>query len=284
MAAKFVAFALGPRPRSGGFQPPNGGAAGGTRPRSLRSRTAAGSRRYDSLAGREALWWVWPGLERRRFLFASADPPPRAGWVRGGLFTLLGAGLFLAGGILTVRGELLIGGLCAVPGFVFGLHFGAFHLLALTLRARGIDAVPLMDRPLSSATLAEFWGRRWNTAFAFLTREALFAPLSRRLGVGGALWAGFLVSGLIHEAALTLPVRTGYGGPTLYFLLQAAGVTTERRLRSVGWWSPAVGRAFAAAVLIAPLPLLVPRAFLTEAAGPLAAGVASWFVPGSTGG
>ena len=187
---------------------------------------------------REALWWLWPGLERRRFLFGTAAPPPGSEWIRGGAFAGLGAGLFLLGGRLTGGGEPLTGGLCAAVGFVLALHFGAFHLLALALRTRGIDAVPLMDRPLSAATLAEFWGRRWNTAFARLTRDALFAPLARRFGPGLALWAGFAISGTVHEAALTLPVydRPGalYGGPFVYFLLQAAGATLERRLRKRG--------------------------------------------------
>jgi hypothetical protein len=126
--------------------------------------------------------------------------------VRGAAFATLGAGLFLLGGALTERGEPLAGGACAAVGFVFGLHFGAFHLLSVLLRRRGIEAEPLMNRPLRAATLAEFWGRRWNTAFARLTREAVFAPVARRIGPAAGLWAGFALSGAVHEAALTLPV------------------------------------------------------------------------------
>ncbi|QDT15188.1 MBOAT family protein [Alienimonas californiensis] len=224
---------------------------------------------------REALWWLWPGLERRRFLFGTAEPLAEGEWLRGAAFTLLGAGLFLLGGRLTEQGEPLIGGLCAAVGFVFGLHFGAFHLLALLLRRGGIDAEPLMNRPLSAATLAEFWGRRWNTAFARLTHDAVFLPLARRCSPGVALWAGFALSGAVHEAALTLPVYdvpgVFYGGPFLYFLLQGAGVTLERRLRKAGRLNGVTNRLYAAAWLILPTPLLVSEAFLTEAAGPAAA-------------
>ena len=232
---------------------------------------------------RELFWWFWPGLERRRFFAGSPGPPPRSEWLRGTGCAVGGAGLFLLGGVLTGRGAPLVGGACAAVGFVFGLHFGLFHLLALTLRTQGIDAVPLMNRPLSAATLAEFWGRRWNTAFAFLTRDAVFAPLAERLGVGPALWAGFLLSGVVHEVALTLPVWDSpgvlYGGPTGYFLLQAAGLTAERRWRKAGRLRGGGNRAFAAAVLVVPLPLLVSGAFLTGAAGPLA-GAASGAVGG----
>ena len=169
---------------------------------------------------------------------------------------------------------------------MFALHFGAFHLWALGLRAGGVDAVPLMDRPLHAASLAEFWGRRWNTAFARLTRDAVFTPLARRFTPAAGLWAGFLLSGLVHEAALTGPVfdRPGVliGGPTLYFLLQAAGTTLERPLRRAGL-TGVPNRIYAAAWLILPLPALLSPAFLEHAAGPAAEVFCSPFLIGNTG-
>jgi alginate O-acetyltransferase complex protein AlgI len=53
-----------------------------------------------------------------------------------------------------------------------------------------------------------------------MTAMAVHRPLQRRLGRGPALLGSFLVSGLLHEVAISLPVRAGWGLPKLYFLLQ----------------------------------------------------------------
>jgi hypothetical protein len=108
------------------------------------------------------------------------------------------------------------------------LHFGAFHLLSAAWRSVGIDATPLMRNPLRSSSLAEFWGRRWNTAFHELASRFTFRPLRPLLGPGRAALLVFVISGLIHELVISLPARGGYGLPTGYFLLQGLGVAGER--------------------------------------------------------
>ena len=60
-------------------------------------------------------------------------------------------------------------GSVAFQELVLVLHFGSFHLLSCGWRFAGVQARPLMDRPLASASVSEFWGRRWNTAFRDLT-------------------------------------------------------------------------------------------------------------------
>jgi hypothetical protein len=113
-------------------------------------------------------------------------------------------------------------------GIVLLLHFGLFHLLALAWRRAGVNATPLMCRPLASTSLADFWSGRWNTAFNAVARDLVFRPLAPRLGGTAALIVVFLVSGLVHEAVISLPARAGYGLPTAYFALQAMGVALER--------------------------------------------------------
>src|SRR5208337_3836847 len=38
----------------------------------------------------------------------------------------------------------------------------------------------------------------------------------------------FVVSGVIHDAVISLPAGAGYGLPTMYFMIQGAGVMVER--------------------------------------------------------
>jgi alginate O-acetyltransferase complex protein AlgI len=113
-------------------------------------------------------------------------------------------------------------------GIVLVLHFGLFEILALAWQRSGINAQPLMCQPLRAVSLKEFWSRRWNTAFNQLVHSLALRPLSRRFGMIGGIVGVFLISGLVHEAVISLPARTGYGLPTAYFLLQGLGVVFER--------------------------------------------------------
>jgi hypothetical protein len=74
--------------------------------------------------------------------------------------------------------------------------------------------------------------------------------------VAVAILASFLFSGLVHDVVISLPAGGGYGGPTLFFLLQAAGLLLEPRLRRRGLVSGWRGRLFAAAFLVPPAVLL----------------------------
>jgi alginate O-acetyltransferase complex protein AlgI len=122
----------------------------------------------------------------------------------------------------------LLRGWIGLFGLIFLLHFGSFHLIALFWQKLGINAEPIMAKPILSRTLSEFWGKRWNLGFRQLAYELIFRPLHRKIGAPAASLMVFLASGLIHGLVISLPARGGYGLPTAYFVLQGLGVTLER--------------------------------------------------------
>lgn len=122
----------------------------------------------------------------------------------------------------------ILAGWTGMFGVVFILHFGLFHLLSLAWRRAGICATPVMQNPIAATSLAEFWGKRWNTAFSELAFGFTFRPLRRLTTPAMATLLVFGVSGLIHDLLISLPAGGDYGLPTLYFLLQGLGVIAER--------------------------------------------------------
>jgi alginate O-acetyltransferase complex protein AlgI len=157
-----------------------------------------------------------------------------------------------------------------LPGLSLLLHFCLCNLLAAAWRLRGVACDALFREPWRSQSLAEFWSRRWNLAFSQMTAIAVYRPLAERWGRGAALMAGFVVSGLLHEMAISMPVRAGFGMPLLYFMIHGVLVLVERELerrgrRLSGW----VGRTWAAVWLVAPLPLLFHRHFVAQVIWPL---------------
>jgi len=87
--------------------------------------------------------------------------------------------------------------------------------------------------PWRSASVADFWGRQWNTWLSDWFRQVLFLPLRRRPMT--ATFLTFLFSGVWHEALIALPVflwtgKSFFGLMTAYFLLQFVGIAAERTL------------------------------------------------------
>jgi hypothetical protein len=209
---------------------------------------------------------AWPGMDARAFLDSTNVPrsPTVAEWSSAAINTTIGIALFFGiARYLPIDRPILIAwtGMIAI---VLTLHFGTFQLLSCVWRQIGVDAKPLMNWPIRSTSLSEFWGRRWNIPFRDLTYRFLFKPLSLRFGGAPALVIGFLVSGLIHELAITIPAKGGYGGPTIFFLLQAAGLIFERSSigKQLGLGKSLQGWCFTAAMLLCPAPLLFPKPFL----------------------
>jgi alginate O-acetyltransferase complex protein AlgI len=212
---------------------------------------------------------LWPGFRPQPFLY---DPgceklSSRFLWVNGCL--QLAAGCMAIWGIprwLPVRTPAWLFAWVGMVGFSLCLHFGLFDLLAAFWRSRGIPVEKLFSNPWRSASLTDFWSNRWNRSFSGLARDFLFWPLARRWGARWATLAVFVFSGLIHELMISFPARGGYGGPFLYFLINAVAVLIENLS---GWrrWAqrlPMLSRAWALTVVIGPLPFLFHSSFQAE--------------------
>jgi len=212
-------------------------------------------------------------MDARRFFDRAARPAPpqRAEWLSAG--GRLSAGAIMVWGLagaVAPHGEWL-GGWIGGIGIILILHFGLFDFLSLAWRTLGFDARPIMDRPLRSASLGEFWGRRWNLAFTQSAHELVYRPLARRWGPRRALSATFLASGIVHDMAISLPAGGGFGLPTAYFLLQAAGLLVEHSPlgRRLGLHRGLAGRLFGAAVIVLPAAILFHPPFIHRVILPL---------------
>jgi alginate O-acetyltransferase complex protein AlgI len=224
----------------------------------------------------------WPGM--RPAAFANVPGPPRHGWAefvgRGLRHVSAGALVvalaWLTGSFPSAGAEspmrLLLVTILLLPGLSLLLHFGVFDVLAGFWRLVGADCHALFRAPLKSTSLSEFWGRRWNLAFSHMAAVTVFRPLKGVVGRQAAMMAAFLFSGGLHELAISVPVRAGYGLPMLYFVLHAVALQMEsalsrrgRPIDSVRW----AGRLWTLAWLLLPLPLLFHRPFLRGCVWPL---------------
>ncbi len=173
---------------------------------------------------------AWPGMDAEVFLDAKEHPtkPAARDWLWAILKTAVGVALLWMVARRVPQQHELIRGWIGLFGLVFLLHFGGFHLIALFWQSIGVEAEPIMSKPILSKTLSEFWGKRWNLGFRQLAHDLILRPLHKLTGVAAAGLLVFVASGLIHDLVISLPARGGYGLPTGYFVLQGLGVTLER--------------------------------------------------------
>ena len=204
--------------------------------------------------------------------FAHLGDGPRAGadaLLRSGLISLvLGAACILLARLS--EAHTVIATILFLVGFSFVVHFGLFDLAVSGWRALGADCRKPFRAPILAESLGEFWSQRWNLPFSEMVSLSVALPLRATVGRGGGVFAAFLVSGLLHELAISVPVDAGYGGPILYFALHGAAVLAERHLerrkRGVSGWR---GRLWTILWLIVPLPLLFHPPFLRGIVWPL---------------
>ena len=227
-----------------------------------------------------AYFLAWVGMDAEEFLSGEPWPfkPTTAEWRRGWLHVVAGLGLLSLAVPRLVKISAVLASWVGLAGLILVLHFGLFHLLALGWQVLGVPARPIMQKPLASRSLGEFWGRRWNSGFRQLSHDFVFKPLLRRIGPTGATLAAFSASGLIHELVISVPASGGYGLPTTYFLLQGLGVVAERS--GLGAWlglrRAVRGRAFTWLVAGIPVYALFHPAFIEQVAIPMFRALGVW--------
>jgi hypothetical protein len=114
-----------------------------------------------------------------------------------------------------------------------GIHYLITGIAGLC--GRSVEG--FQNHPLRSASLAEFWARRWNRMVQVNLKRGFFHPYVRAGRPELGVLAAFMASGVLHVMAVE-----GAGPPSLialpsvsvmgFFLLHAGLVLTERRL---GW-------------------------------------------------
>lgn len=207
---------------------------------------------------------VWPGMDPLPLVKRSREVDPSTGWfVQGWVTMVVGAVLGLAVAMLAPGSGWL--GLLAI---ITTCHLGYADVLSCLVRLARFPVARLFDNPLLATSLRDFWSRRWNRPFVEMNRVLFLAPLQRMLGRRGGFLGAFLLSGVLHDFAISFPAGGGWGLPSLYFLLHGLAMMLERRLGSARW--PAwFGRLWTWGWLLLPLPLLFHSAFRAALVVPL---------------
>src|SRR5206468_746215 len=133
-------------------------------------------------------FFAWPGMDAEKFLSPPLGPsrpqldslkPSSLALPRTRLWPAIVKillGTILLFGVARFADQPVLAAWIGMIGMILILHFGFFQLLAIEWRKAGIDAEPVMNAPLRSKSVSEFWGRRWNAAFTRLAFDFVFRP------------------------------------------------------------------------------------------------------------
>ena len=198
---------------------------------------------------------AWPGIDPTPFVIR---PVP---YIEDG--KRFGAGMARA--IVGVLGFLLVAGFSERLGTLASgwlgivclltiFHLGLSDCLTELTQAIGWKVKPLFESPLRSSSLSDFWSKRWNRPFVELNKIFFMPWLVRRFGMKSAIFVIFLISGLLHELAISYPAGSGWGMPMGYFAFQGLMVLVERKIS-------VLGPIWVALVVLVPVPILFHTAF-----------------------
>jgi alginate O-acetyltransferase complex protein AlgI len=227
----------------------------------------SGMQPANLLMGEILYMTVWPGFDFDALTRRVTTNEDGASFVSGYVCFWLGIFLSLASAMMPVSATLK--SWLGIFAILFIVHFGYAVMLGCLMRSFGFAVRPLFDRPELATSLRDFWSRRWNKAFVGMNKEIFVPWFSRRMRSKQALWATFLLSGLLHDLAISYSAGSGFGLPTLYFLIQAAGISVEKSQRKFFFKHLILSRLWTYCWILVPLPLLFTQAFRMQFILPL---------------
>lgn len=218
-------------------------------------------------------WTIWPDVRPDRFADANAgsgDATPDARqFVVGYTVAAVGVAVLLASLLAPPIVGTSTSTWLTIAGLLGIFHLGVGRLLPFALRLAGKATPSLFTYPLTSRSVGEFWSERWNRPFVEMNRLFVTTPLTRRYGSGVAAAVAFLVSGLLHEMAISYAAGSGWGLPMTYFLIQGGAYTVEKTAPVDVEDYRFLGRTWTYAVVVLPLPLLFHEPFRMTFVAPL---------------
>ncbi len=197
--------------------------------------------------------FLWFGMDPGTFRFKNPKLKWKSDIAIGALLTIIG----LCGSWIIANLEWKNIIIMFIP-LSLGFHFGVLRILKGTLRYFGFPVRTLFPNLLETNGIADFWSRRWNIGYSQMMQRLVGRPIESIAGKPAGVMAVFFTSGLLHEVAITLPVMSGFGLPTLYFTLHGFLTLLEKK------WNRPIGKIPTLICVILPLSSLFPEKFQTE--------------------
>lgn len=177
--------------------------------------------------------FIWPGMSESAFLKKEAAKDiDGVLFVKGYISFILGVVLLVifASVHYHLKSDWIIGFLGLIPLFMI-IHFGYATILTSLLRLTNIPVKLLFDSPFLSASLHDFWSRRWNRPFVEMNRKLFYSAFSNKFSRPYAVLFTFVISGLLHELGISYPAGSGWGLPTIYFIIHGSLVLIEDKYK-----------------------------------------------------
>jgi len=128
-----------------------------------------------------------------------------------------------------------------VAGLAFA-YFGVDAMLRFfqfVYRSLGLKPPVFHDHPILSASLAEFWGRRWNRVVGGWLFSTFYRPLAARGSRALGMLAAFVASALLHLYFTWSAVGLRWGlWMAAFFILQVPLLLLEERWQQHKWPAP----------------------------------------------